>query len=213
MSLGYLVRFLASGLVAHMQSGPLPTACAIFQMVSMERGYSSEVDDHLKKAGVASAVAHLVRNPSSTVQKVALEAIRHACDLNCDTLEIGSTDVIPEVITIAQSGCDANKHAAVEALLWMADHNAEKVEPAIPVIVELLDHPQACIKDSAASGLWYVMLAPDSKTGGDAYAKIACECGCIPPLLAELTTRCSKSTTSRQNLECVKPFIVSYHGT
>ena len=187
---GYIVRLLASGLVATAPWGSMSTASAVLEMVSRERGYSDEVDGLLREVGVGDLLARLVQHPSTSVQRCALEAISHACDLGCDPLELSGTDAVPAVISIAQSGCYDSKLAALEAIHWLAESSADRLKAAIPVLVQLLGHTSDDLKEAAASALWALMMSRQ-----ETYPIEACEHGCVPKLIDLLRRdKCQRQT-------------------
>ena len=186
----YIVRFLAAGLVAPAPWGCLSTASAVLQLLSRERGYCNEVDALLRELGFGGLLAQLIQHPLGTIQGVTLQAISHACDLGCDPLGLSSTDAVPMVVLIAESGCSENQREALEAMHWLTESSADRLETAIPILVQLLSHPMEDVNEAAASALWSLMNSRQ-----DSYAIKACSHGCVPKLIDHLAhDKCQRQT-------------------
>ena len=176
----YLVRFLASGLVAPAPWASMSTAAAMLQLVHVSDG--CHVHSLLAGVGVAEVLVQLIQHTSAPVQQVALKAIIYAAASaqEGDSLGLSGTSVVPAIISIAQLGCYVNQLAALEAIAALANGSiaiADQFKVVIPDVLEFLVHERDEMKEVAACALWNLMDA-----GQDAVIK-ASEHGCIPRLI------------------------------
>lgn len=176
----YLVRFLASGLVAPAPWASMSTAAAMWQLVYV-RHEGGHVHGLLEEVGVGEVLVQLIQHTSIPVQQVALKAIACAGEadyMGGDSLGLAGTNVIPAIISIAQLGCYLNQLVAVEAIGSLAlGSDATHLKVVIPDVLEFLVHERDEMKQVAAQALLRLMFA------GDDFVINACQHGCIPKMI------------------------------
>eukprot|EP00435_Cladocopium_sp_Y103_P061918 s90_g23.t1 len=177
----YLVRFLASGLVAPAPWASMSTASAMLQLVYVCD--VCRVHGLLAEVGVAEVLVQLIQHTSAPVQQVAMQAIVCAGEAEhegVDSLGFSSTSVVPAIISITQLGCYVNQLVAVEAIGALANGSiaiADQFKVVIPYVLGFLVHERDEMKEIAARALSNLM-----DVGQDSVIK-ACEHGCIPRLI------------------------------
>ena len=176
----YLVRFLASGLVAPAPWASMSTAAAMWQLVQVCHD-GCHVHGLLAEVGVGEVLVQLIQHTSIPVQQVALKAIVCAGEVEHeggDCLGLSGTNVIPAIISIAQLGCYLNQPVAVEAIGSLAlGSDAKHLKVVIPDVLEFLVHERDEMKHVAAQALLRLMFA------GDDFVITACQHGCIPKMI------------------------------
>ena len=177
----YLVRFLASGLVAPAPWASMSTAAAMRQLLHVSDG--SYVHSLLAGVGVAEVLVQLIQHAAAPVQQVALKAIMYAAGSaqeGEDSLGLSGTSVVPVIISIAQLGCYVNQLAALDTIAAIATGGiaiADQFKVVIPDVLELLVHEHDEMKRVAAYALLRLMLAEDD------FVINACQHGCIPKMI------------------------------
>lgn len=187
----YFVRLLSSAL-ASWRHVPVSTACCILAMVrknSVKANSTSDwqmreqVFDAFRDAGVAHLLERLLKLGRAPAQRAAAEALQLACDLGGDPLSVAPAGVIPNLLLMAQSGCQEMMKEALNALAVLGEYPEHFPDDGIPVLVELLGHRCDDIQEGASSALWGFIC------NAEHLAKIACEHGCLKPLIAQLQNK------------------------
>ena len=188
----YFVRFVSSAL-ASWRHVPVCTACCILAMVRKNSvsPVNSEIDwpmreqvyGALRDAGIAHLLEQLLKFGRAPAQRTTLQALQLACDLGCDPLSVAPAGVIPNLLLMAQSGCQEMMLESLNALILLGEYPEHFPDDGIPVLVELLGHRCADIQEAASSALWGFIC------NAKHLAKIACEHGCLKPLIAQLQNK------------------------